>query len=393
MQIAYADTFSGISGDMFLGALVDAGLPDHVLKEELAALDLAGFDIITTRVKVKGIAATKIKVVCPPDHPHRSWKTIRHLLDRSNLPPDIRETSVKIFAGLARAEAAVHGCQADEVHFHEVGAVDSIIDIVGAAIGLHYFGIERLVSSPLPMSRGWVECAHGRLPLPAPAVMELVREMPVYGVAEEEELVTPTGAAIVKTLAHSIGPFPAMTVKRVGYGAGERERADAGPNLLRLVIGTGMEVSEAQEVEVIETHLDDWQPEGYPHLSELLFRQGALDVVIMPIQMKKGRPGFLLRVVATAATAWELKRTILSETTAIGLRYRTEGRWTLPRQKGTLMTCWGKVLVKRVETPAGPVFSPEYEDCRRLADTKKIPLQRVYVEVGKANPDSFEPVA
>lgn len=391
MIVAYADAFSGISGDMFLGALLDAGLPEETLQKELAGLALHGFQLQISKTAQSGLAATKITITTNHDHHHRTFRTIKELLGKSTLHPAVKEKSLAIFSALAQAEAQVHGCPPDEVHFHEVGAVDAIIDIVGAAIGLHYFGIEQLIASPLPLSRGWVECAHGRLPLPAPAVCELVKGMPVYGTDLPQELVTPTGAAILKTCCRSFGPFPPMAIDKVGYGAGSHKLADQRPNLLRLIIGTAAQVEETQEVEVIETHLDDWQPEGFPFLSEQLFAKGALDVAIIPTQMKKGRPGFLLRVVADPAFAWELKRCILSESSAIGLRFRREGRWTLPRETGTVATSLGQVAVKKVVTPSGDILYPEYEDCRRLALEKKIPLQHIYREVGRALLEDFRP--
>ncbi|RJX25750.1 MAG: nickel pincer cofactor biosynthesis protein LarC [Desulfurivibrio sp.] len=389
MIIAYTDAFAGISGDMFLGALLDAGLPEEFLRRELAGLAVHGFQLQIARTGQHSLAATRITVTITHQHQHRTFRLIRELLESSALQPAVKEKSLAIFSALAQAEARVHGCPPDEVHFHEVGAVDAIIDIVGAAIGLHYFAVEQLISSPLPLSRGWVECAHGRLPLPAPAVCELVRGMPVYGTELDRELVTPTGAAILKGCGSTFGPLPPMTIDRVGYGAGSHQLADGRPNLLRLVIGTAAEVTEAQEVEVIETHLDDWQPEGFPFLSEQLFTRGALDVAVIPMQMKKGRPGFLLRVVAEPATAWELKRCILSESSAIGLRFHREQRWTLPRQTGTVATSLGQVAVKKVTTPAGDILYPEYEDCRRLALAKGIPLQQVYREVGRASLADF----
>ncbi|MBI5558462.1 MAG: nickel pincer cofactor biosynthesis protein LarC [Deltaproteobacteria bacterium] len=390
MTVAYVDTFSGISGDMFLGALIDAGLPLQTLTDQLAALAIDGWELTVAKTRDNSLSATKITIAIPHAHQHRSWSDISTLLDQSELHPAVKEKSLAIFSELARAEATVHGCTLDEVHFHEVGAVDAIIDIVGAAIGLHYFNIDQLVSSPLPLTRGWVECEHGRLPLPAPAVCELVKSMPVYGLDLNQELVTPTGAAILKGCGSTFGPFPPMTIERVGYGAGSRQLANGQPNLLRLVLGAALSVDEAQQVVVIETHLDDWQPEGFPYLSEQLFGKGALDVALIPMQMKKGRPGFLLRVVADCAAAWELKRCILSESSAIGLRYHLETRWTLPRQTGTIATDLGEVAVKKVSTPAGDVLYPEYEDCRRVALEKKIPLHRVYREVSKASPESFQ---
>ncbi|MBI4794111.1 MAG: nickel pincer cofactor biosynthesis protein LarC [Deltaproteobacteria bacterium] len=391
MRVAYADTFAGISGDMFLGALLDAGLPEETVNQELAALPLAGFTLQCTKTAPHGLAATRVTITVSHDHPHRSWHAIADMLAGSALTPAVKEKSLAIFSELAEAEARVHGCLPAEVHFHEVGAVDSIIDIVGAAIGLHYFDIQELVSSPLPLSHGWVECAHGRLPLPAPAVCELIKGMPVYGTDLTQELVTPTGAAILKGCRSSFGPLPPMIIERVGYGAGSRQLADGRPNLLRLVIGSPSPVTEAQEVEVIETHLDDWQPEGYPYLSELLFARGALDVALIPMQMKKGRPGFLLRVVADPAMGFELKRCILSESTAIGLRFHRQSRWTLPRQTGTVNTALGEVAVKKVTTPIGDILYPEYEDCRRLAMAREVPLHTVYREVGRVAVEAFRP--
>lgn len=390
-NIAYTDTFSGISGDMFLGALLDAGLPEQLLKKELSKLPVAGYHVQSAKTKANSLAATQISItITQEQHPHRSWRSIQKLIEQCDLQPEVKTKSLAIFTELAQAEAAVHGCTPADVHFHEVGAVDSIIDIVGAAIGLHYFGIEQLVSSPLPMSQGWVDCDHGKLPLPAPAVCQLSKNIPVYGVDLQQELVTPTGAAILKACCSSFGPFPTMTPQRIGYGAGTRKLADGRPNLLRLVIGTAASVAEAQEVEVIDSHLDDFTPEGFPYLSEQLFAKGALDVALIPMHMKKGRPGFLLRVVAEAATAWQLKKCILTESTAIGLRSRTEQRWTLPRQTGTVATPLGPVSVKKVTTPSGDVLYPEYEDCRRVAKENNLPLQRVYSAVSTATIDDFK---
>ncbi len=393
VKLAYTDTFSGISGDMFLGALLDAGLPEKLLKKELAKLPISGYQFHSSKTKANSLSATQISITLSGDHhPHRSWSSIKKLIKQSDLQPQVIEKSLAIFRELAQAEAAVHGCSPEDVHFHEVGAVDSIIDTVGAAIGLHYFGIKQLVSSPLPMTSGWTQCDHGKLPLPAPAVCELIKDIPVYGIDLSQELVTPTGAAILKASCSSFGPFPAMTVERVGYGAGTRKIDDGRPNLLRLVIGTSACVSEAQEVEVIDTHLDDFSPEGFPYLSELLFKKGALDVALIPMQMKKGRPGFLLRVVSDQATAWELKKCILTESTAIGLRSRIEQRWTLPRQTGSVQTALGKLAVKKVTTPVGDVLYPEYEHCRRVAKEKNIPLHRVYAAISKASVNDFQPL-
>ena len=389
MKILYADCFSGISGDMFLAALFDLGLSEEMVREKLSRLALAGYEMGITSGLSGNICATRVEITAPDPQPCRTWSLVRDIIEKSGISSAATEKALAIFSALAEAEARVHGCTRDEVHFHEVGAVDSIIDIVGAAIGITELGIERVICSPLPLARGWTECRHGMIPLPAPAVLELLREVPVFGVDLDMELVSPTGAALVKTLAHSFGPFPPMQVVRVGYGAGTYKRPDQRPNLLRLVLGESREMIEAQEVEVIETHLDDWSPEGFPFLSEQLFSLGALDVVIVPIQMKKGRPGFLLRVIADLASALEIRRAILTETTAIGLRFRKECRWTLPRRIGLIDTPWGPVQVKRVETPKGLVLYPEYEDCRRLAKEYCLSLKEVYTEVGRHRPEEI----
>ncbi|MFH1019670.1 MAG: nickel pincer cofactor biosynthesis protein LarC [Pseudomonadota bacterium] len=388
--LAYIDCFSGISGDMFLGALLDAGLPVEELQRQLALLDLDGYTLTVGRKSCGTIAATTLSVQTAERHPHRTLGDIRQLISASNLAEPVMATALSIFSLLAEAEAKVHGRPVDTVHFHEVGGIDSIVDIAGAAIGLAALNITRLHCAPLPMPRGWVRCAHGLLPLPAPAVCELLQGVPTCGVELNQELVTPTGAAIVKALAANFGPMPAMTITGVGYGAGSQELANGQPNLLRLVLGTARIAVEAQEVEVVETHLDDWSPETFPYLSERLFALGALDVALIPIQMKKGRPGFLLRVICDRAASLAVKECILSETTAIGLRFRTEQRWTLPREMGTVPTRWGEVQVKKVTTPAGEVLTPEYEDCKRVAAANNIPLKEVYAEVGCAKREKFK---
>jgi pyridinium-3,5-bisthiocarboxylic acid mononucleotide nickel chelatase len=389
--IAYLDCFSGISGDMLLGALLDAGLPLEALLQDLQRLGLTGFTLERRSVQQGALRGTGLQVALAQEQPQRSWRDIRALLVQGDLAPRVREKALKVFAALAAAEAGVHGCSAEEVHFHEVGAVDALVDIVGACIGLEYFGVSELVTSPLPLARGWVSCAHGLLPLPAPAVCVLLQGVPTHGDDSAQELVTPTGAALAKALSNRFGPFPAMIIEKVGYGAGSRQLPAGRPNLLRLVLGKAAMIEECQEVEVIETHLDDWSPEGYPFLSELLFARGALDVAIAPLQMKKGRPGFLLRVVAAPAAAWELKRCLLTETTAIGLRYRRENRWTLPRETGTVETRWGPLQVKKVATPAGPRVRPEYEDCCRLAREQNLPLADIYAEAARLDPAVFRP--
>jgi len=388
--IAYADCFSGVSGDMFLGALIDAGLELDLLQAEFAKLDLEEFTIRFFKQQDKGISSTRLQIESGKPETIRTWKDIRTIIEQSRLHETIKEKSLRVFSCLAVAEAKIHDCPADEVHFHEIGGLDSIIDIIGSVIGLEVLGIDHLVTSPLPMPRGWVHCDHGLLPLPAPAVCEILKDVPIYGVNIEQELVTPTGAALVKSLSRDFGDFPSMRIKRTGYGAGSRKLPGDVPNLFRLVIGHERKVDESQEVEVIETNLDDWSPESYPHLCEQLFSLGALDVSLTPIHMKKGRPGFLLQVISDPARSLEIKQCIFTETTSIGLRLRREKRMTLPREKGTVKTKWGPVQVKRVETPAGYVLYPEYEDCRRMALENKVPLKYVYAAVNRCSPEEFE---
>jgi len=330
MITAYLDCFAGISGDMLLGSLLDAGMPLDHLQAELAQLGFTNSTLTSKRLALQGLACTKVHIELDHDHPHRSLGDISAIINESALDIDSKDNSLAVFCELAEAEALVHGVSPEKIHFHEVGAVDAILDIVGAAIGFSYFNIERLVASPLPMPHGFVECAHGKLPLPAPAVVELCQDMAIYGVDLQQEMVTPTGAAIIKALADDIAPLPPLRLTNKGYGSGNHLFSDGRPNLLRLLIGEEQEVDESQEVEVIDCHLDDWSPESFPWLSEKLFAARALDVSLIPIQMKKGRPGFLLRVIVSPAHGQQCKEIILSETTAIGLRFRHEQRLTLP---------------------------------------------------------------
>ncbi len=381
MTIAYLDCFSGISGDMLLGSFIDAGLDLAHVKKQFSLLPLAGYEVKADKISQNGLGASKVEITVQDGQPQRSYQDIRALLDVSHLDEDIKANSLAVFAALAEAEAKVHNVEPEDVHFHEVGAVDSILDIVGAAVGFSFFDIDSVICSPLPMGHGWVECEHGRLPLPAPAVVELSKGMEVYGVDLDQELVTPTGAAIIKALADGFGPLPSLTLSHTGYGAGNHSLSDQRPNMLRLFIGQETEIIEAQEVEVIDCHLDDWAPETYPYLCERLFDAQALDVSLIPIQMKKGRPGFLLRVLADSTHAHQCKRLILDETTAIGLRFRKERRWTLPRRAVTLKTRFGNMVVKEVDTPSGTRIYPEYEECRRLAQEQGVAIQQIYHEV------------
>lgn len=390
-QIAYADCFSGVSGDMFLGALLDAGLEIDVLRRELAALDLENFTIDYSRIQDQTISAARLEIRIQETSKARTWKDIRSLIEQSRLHETVKNKSMAVFHCLAEAEAKIHNCPVDEVHFHEIGGLDSIIDIVGSVIGFQFLGIGKLFTSPLPMPRGWVDCSHGTLPLPSPAVCEILQNVPVYGTEIEQELVTPTGAALVKTLSSDFGNLPAMEIRQIGYGAGSRKLSVQKPNLFRLVIGQQRKVAESQEVEIISTNLDDWSPEFFPYLSEQLFSLGALDVILIPIHMKKGRPGFMLKVISDPGQSLHLKNCILAETSAIGLRSRREQRLTLPRRIGSVQTGWGPVQVKQVETPAGSVLYPEYADCRRVAQENQVPLKEVYAVLNRCKPEDFIP--
>jgi pyridinium-3,5-bisthiocarboxylic acid mononucleotide nickel chelatase len=378
MKTAYLDCFSGISGDMLLGALLDIGVPEDHFRQTFAALPLEGYAVTITRQSVQGLMSTKVQVEATHGHHHRHLFDIRNILAQADLPDRISDRSLRVFTRLAEAEAAVHGTSAETVHFHEVGAVDAILDIIGAVAGLDYLAVDRLHCSPLPLSSGWVRCEHGDLPLPGPAVCGLLRNVPVYGVDLGMELVTPTGAALVKELAHTFGPMPPLLLERTGYGAGSLARADGRPNLLRLLLGTTVQVDEPQQVDVIETHIDDWNPEFWPYVSDRLMAAGALDVCLIPVQMKKGRPGFILRVVCEPAASHPITMVIFSETSSLGLRTRQERRSTLPREIITVTTPWGDLQAKLVHSPAGAVVVPEYEACQSVAARTGVPLQAVY---------------
>ncbi len=382
-QIAYLDCFSGVSGDMLLGALVHVGLDRQRLRDELGKLQLDGLEVLLDKKNINAIDCIKVTVKSERRQQLRTLPAILQILEKSALAPTIIDQAVKVFQALAHAEAKVHGIAVDQVHFHEVGALDTIVDVVGTLIGLQQLNITKLFCSFLPTSQGFVKCAHGLLPLPAPAVCELLVDIPTYGVELQQELITPTGAALVATLVQEYGPLPPMIITATGYGAGSHTLTNGQPNLLRIMVGRGFDHTEQQSVEVIETHLDDWNPEGFPYLCELLFAQGALDVALAPIQMKKGRPGFALSVISPPAYAHLLKEIILSETTAIGLRFRKEARQTLAREKVLVSTPWGEIAAKKVQTPRGAVIYPEYEECRKIADRHQVPLQQVYNAVRK----------
>lgn len=374
----YADCFSGVSGDMLLGALLASGFSEALLREELDKLNLSGLTVEVKDSTSESIGCKKVTISGKEKQQLRTLPVILQVLNDSGLSQEIVQGSIEVFRALAQAEAKVHQIPMERVHFHEIGALDTIADIVGVVAGLHHLGIERFICSPLPLGRGFVNCDHGRLPLPAPAVCELLSGVQTYGVEIDKELVTPTGAALVSVLADSFGPIPPMTISSCGYGGGNHLLPEKQPNVLRLLIGNSSEVKETQQVVVIETRLDDWNSEGFPHLCTTLLSQGALDVNLCPSQGKKGRPGYSLQVLGPLHLLTRLQDTILSETTAIGLRFRMEQRRTLPRETVEIETEWGKLTAKKVHTPQGEVVYPEYEECLRIAEHNKVPLDRVY---------------
>lgn len=380
MNIAYFDCFSGISGDMVLGALVDIGLDLEELAGALKTLDLEEFRLESRELMSYGLRATKVDVVVPESVLVRTFNNIRDLITTSGLPDKVKATSLEIFMRLARAESVIHEKPIDQVHFHEIGAVDSIVDIVGAAYGIHVLGIETVYGSPLPLGHGMIKTAHGALPVPAPAVLEILEDTPTYGRGIPTEIVTPTGAAIIKTLAVSFGNAPPMRIGKIGYGAGTKDLGV--PNLIRIITGKALDVqAEAEELAyVISTNIDDMNPEFYDYVMERLFEAGAHDVWLAPIQMKKTRPGTVVNVLCSPADANELKRILLEETSTFGLRTTSVMKKAIERDMIEVETEWGTVEVK-VGRESGRVtnVSPEFSDCARIAGKHGIPVKEVFL--------------
>jgi uncharacterized protein (TIGR00299 family) protein len=383
MKAAYFDCFSGISGDMTLGALVDAGCPLGLLRDELKGLGVPGWEISAEKVWKNGMAATHVSVRTEDTQTHRSLTTILGVLEKSKLAAAVSERASAIFRRLGEAEAAVHDVPIEKIHFHEVGAVDAIVDIVGACLGFSALGIERFACSALNVGGGTAKMAHGVLPVPAPATARLLLGRPTYSNGVQKELVTPTGAAIVATLCQTFGPQPPMRMESIGYGAGTTD-LEGQPNVLRIMVGESLEASEAEfdeEVRVIEANLDDLNPQVYGYLVEKALAAGALDVFTTSVQMKKGRPGTLLTLLCKPDRAKQLMDLVFSETTTFGLRSYTAQRRVLPREWESVQTRFGEVRLK-VARVNGKVLqvSPEYEDCRKLAEEKKVALREVMEE-------------
>lgn len=393
-MLLYFDCFSGVSGDMTLGALIDLGVPVPWLKEKLAGLPLSGFDLTAADVAYNGIHAKRVEVSAH-GHAHRNYADIRDLIAKSPLAENVRTRASAIFARLAAAEAGVHGCLPEEVHFHEIGGVDSIVDVVGTALCLDYLGITHVTASEVPTGTGFVDCSHGRLPIPAPATAALLKGVPVRGSDAACELTTPTGAAIVTGLARSFGPIPPMILKGVGYGAGSRN-LKPGPNLLRLLLGEPVHSAadgiQQERIVVVEAGIDDMNPELFGFVMERLFDTGALDVCWIPIHMKKNRPGTLLQALCAPERLKAIVECVLTETSTLGVRHYEAGRCVLAREIVTVETSFGPLPVKRVCRPPHPAHHvPEYEVCRRIALERHLPLRRVYETVlREANPGDVE---
>ncbi len=381
MRVAYGELIGGISGDMFVAALLDLGLSLNTVKSELKRIPTLRFEIKTTKKTVQSIRAAQFHVICRNHEHSRSWQQIRALIQRSKLDHAVKETGIEIFSCLAQAEAKIHGVAVDRVQFHEVGATDSIVDIFAAAIGIRELGITELHFSRVPLGRGMTRSDHGLLPVPGPATLELLKGLPVFGVDLESETVTPTGAAIVRALGKGFGDQPSMTIDKVGYGTGQKEFSNR-PNLFRLVLGKASSGFIAEEMLLLETNIDDMNPQLYDYVMERLFSTGARDVFLAPIQMKKNRPGTLLSVICEPAKRDAVAKIILQETTSIGVRYHSTNRLILPREFKTVKTRFGEVRVKFVVRPdGGKRAAPEYDDLKRIAAAKKLPVKLIYEEV------------
>jgi len=383
MKLAYFDCFSGISGDMTLGALVDAGVSLDHLRDELRGLQVSGWEISSEKVWKNGMSASYVRVKTEDQTKHRSLSAILEIINNSLLDAQVKEKAAAIFTKLGEAEASVHDVPLEKIHFHEVGAVDAIVDIVGACISFRALGIEKFACSPLNVGGGTAKMAHGVLPVPAPATAKLLQSKPTYSNGVQRELVTPTGAAIVATLCDSFGPQPPMTVSAIGYGAGTAD-LEGQPNVLRIMVGEAAEKVVPgfdEEIAVIEANLDDMNPQIYGYFLEKALAAGALDVYTTPVQMKKNRPGTLLTVLCRPSETSALMELIFAETTTFGARTYRAQRRALPRESIRVHTKHGDVSIK-LSRVNGRILhvAPEFEDCRKLAVEQNVPLQQVINE-------------
>ena len=379
MKIAYLDCFSGISGDMFIGALLDAGLSFEDLDKIIQDLPFDSFHLEMKQEARSQIFGTRFEVKMEgQEQAPRNLEVIRNIIRKGSLSSEVKDKSIRIFEELASVEGKIHNKPPEEVHFHEVGAVDSIIDIVGTVYGLERLGVTSLFVSPLPLGSGFVETAHGRIPIPAPATTALLEGVPVYDSGTHHEMVTPTGAALVKGLATSFGPMPPMVVEKIGYGVGTRDLSDR-PNLARILIGHMQTEGQLDTVVILEANIDDTSPEWLGFVMDRLFDAGALDVVFCPVQMKKNRPGIQIQVMGRPDQKDTLMEILFRESSTLGIRFRYTQRMVLQRSVAEVESPWGKIKVKKVlERDGSPFFLPEYEDCREVALKTNRPLREIF---------------
>jgi pyridinium-3,5-bisthiocarboxylic acid mononucleotide nickel chelatase len=389
-MLAYFDCFSGISGDMTLGALIDLGVPSAWVKEMVSKLPLAGFDIRESSVSRNGIYAKRIDVVVDESQPRRDYREIKELIEKGALSDRVRCISLDILERIAVAESRIHNTPKDHVHFHEVGGVDAIVDIVGTALCVEYLNIGRVVSSKIPHGTGFADSMHGIIPIPAPATLAILQGVPTYGTGIPFELVTPTGAAIITALADSFDIMPEMNTEKVGYGSGQRI-LESRPNLLRVVLGKDLSASEKytglleDDIIVIETNIDDMNPEWFGYVMDRLQEDGALDVCWIPVQMKKNRPGTLVQVLCRGERKEAMLKMLLTETTSLGVRIYEAHRYLLEREARIISTPCGDIQVKRIKNPDGTFrIVPEFDSCKKVAMEKKIPIRSVYDMAAKA---------
>ncbi len=381
-KIAYFDCFSGISGDMLIAALLDAGLDLQAFESELRKLNLTHYEINTEKVMKQNIAATKFEVSSQDVKVYRHLKNLYQIVDNSKLDKKITTSAKSIFLKIAEAEAKIHNQPIGKVHFHEIGAVDTIIDVVGALVGIKLLGIEKVYCSKLNVGSGFVKFSHGTFPVPAPATAEILKGVPVYSTDSKGELITPTGAAIITTLSDSFGKMPEMVTESIGYGAGTRELER--PNVLRVFVGQPVQEDDSEHDNgfIIETNIDDMNPQFYDHVMDKLMRHGALDVYFTNIMMKKNRPAIKLTVLTSPKNEAKLTNIIFEETTTLGVRIRKDHRKTLQREIKEVETKFGKIKVKVAKLNGKIVNAkPEYDDCQRIAIEYKIPLKQVYREI------------
>ena len=395
MKIVYFDCFSGISGDMILGAFVDAGLDINLLKDQLSQLHLTGYEISKEKVKRAGISGTKVRVIISQTdkhltathqhhyNSHLKFSDIRTIIEKSALHQAIKTDSIKIFQRLAMVEAKVHNTSTEEVHFHEVGAIDAIVDIVGSVIAIKHLGIERIYFSPIPTGHGYTKCEHGIFPVPAPATAELLKTQLLKSVDIEKELTTPTGAAIITALGEGLRTNPEMKILQIGYGAGGNDNPHI-PNLLRILIGEVIHSRESDEMWVVETNIDNMSGEILGYTMDKLFEAGAADVYFTPIQMKKGRPGIIISVIVSELHISSVEMVLFNQTTTFGIRKYKVVRKILTREFKELDTQLGKIKFKIGKFNNDiKSLSPEYEDCKRIAEEKGIPLKQIYHIISK----------